>query len=55
MSLKCSSQSIYLQLQNYTHPLDASTARLWSIMVMAAKDIEAMADEKAAEWPEEQH
>lgn len=39
----------------YTHPLDGATHQLWSIMVLAAKDIEAMADEKAAEWPRKQH
>lgn len=48
-------KSIYLQLQNYTHPLDEPTRHLWSIMSMAAKDIEAMCNEKAAEWAGEQH
>lgn len=55
MSLECSPQSIYLQLRNYTHPLDEVNRRLWSIMSMAAKDIEAMTDEKGAEWAGEEH
>lgn len=38
----------------YTHPLDEATHQLWSIMVLAAKDIEAMTDEKGAEWPRKQ-
>ena len=38
----------------YTHPLDEATHQLWSIMVLAAKDIEAMCDEKGAEWSGEQ-
>lgn len=38
----------------YTHPLHGATARLIRIMTMAAKDIEAMADEKGAEWAGEQ-
>lgn len=42
------------QVHTYTHPLDASTARLWSIIVLAARDIEAMCDEKAAEGAGEQ-
>lgn len=50
MSSGRSSQSIYLASGHYTHPLDASTRRLWSIMVLAARDIEAMTDEKGAEW-----
>lgn len=37
------------------HPLDGATAHLIRIMTMAAKDIEAMTDEKAAEWAGEQH
>lgn len=51
MSQDISLESIYLASGHYTHPLDASTRRLWNIMCMAAQDIEAMADEKAAEWP----
>lgn len=43
------------QVHTYTHPLDESNCRLWSIMCMAARDIEAMCDEKAAEWMGEQH
>lgn len=43
------------QVHTYTHPLDASTRQLWNIMALAAKDIEAMTDEKGAEWPEDQH
>lgn len=39
----------------YTHPLDEATHQLWNIMVLAAKDIEAMCNEKAAEWSGEQH
>lgn len=50
MSLERSSQSIYLASGHYTHPLDASTARLWSVMAMAARDIEDMCNEKGAEW-----
>lgn len=38
------------QVHIYTHPLDESNRRLWSIMAMAAKDIEAMCNEKGAEW-----
>lgn len=45
MSLKCSSQSIYLQLRNYTHPLDESNRRLWEVMALAAKDIDRMNEE----------
>lgn len=38
----------------YTHPLDGATHQLWNIMCMAARDIEAMCDEKAAEGAGEQ-
>ena len=38
----------------YTHPLDGATHQLWSIMCMAARDFEAMCDEKGAEWAEKQ-
>lgn len=55
MSSGRSSQSIYLASGHSTHPLDASTRRLWNIMCMAAQDIEDMCNEKAAEWPREQH
>lgn len=55
MSLERSSQSIYLASGHSTHPLDASTRRLLSIMCMAARDIEAMCDEKGAEWSGEQY
>lgn len=40
------------QVHTYTHPLDAPTRQLWNILCMAAKDIEAMTDEKGAEWSE---
>lgn len=50
MKEKCQAKSIYSQLQSYTHPLDESNRRLWSVMTMAAKDIEAMCNEKGEEW-----
>lgn len=55
MSQNVSLESIYLASGHSTHPLDASTRRLWSIMCMAAQDIEAMCNEKAAEGAGEQH
>lgn len=54
MKEECQAKSIYFMQHNYTHPLDESNRRLWSIMVLAAKDIEAMTDEKGAEWSGEQ-
>lgn len=49
-------QEMYIQNKDhlYTHPLHGATAHLIRIMTMAAKDIEDMCNEKAAEWPEEQ-
>lgn len=47
-----------MYIQNYqethAHPLDGATAHLIHIISMAAKDIEAMCNEKAAEWSGEQ-
>lgn len=52
MNQIAAASSIYFIRCNYTHPLDEANRHLWSIMCMAAHDIEAMADEKAAEWSE---
>lgn len=47
-------KSIYFIRHPARHPLDEANRRLWSIMVLAARDIEAMCDEKAAEGAGEQ-
>lgn len=49
-------QQMYIQIyqETHAHPLDGATAHLIRIMTMAAKDIDAMADEKGAEWSGEQ-
>ena len=54
MNQNTAALSIYSARGNYKHPLDESNRRLWSIMCMAARDIEAMTDEKAAEGAGEQ-
>lgn len=50
MKEECQAKCIYFVQHDYTHPLDEANRHLWSIMAMAAKDIEAMSDEKAVEW-----
>lgn len=54
MKEKCQAKVYTCSCRTTPTPLDASTRRLWSIMAMAAKDIEDMCNEKGAEWPEEQ-
>lgn len=54
MNQNAAASSIYFIRHRGRHPLDEANRRLWNIMALAAKDIEAMADEKAAEWPGEQ-
>lgn len=54
MKEECQAKSIYFIRHRGRHPLDEANRRLWNIMALAAKDIEAMCDEKGAEWSGEQ-
>lgn len=54
MSQIAAASSIYFIRHQEKHPLDEANLRLWSIMTMAAQDIEDMCNEKGEEWPEEQ-